>query len=227
MRRRKPLSWNLYAYVNGDPVTFNDPRGLSSDMDDMEDEDETVYDVGATFTAEGEAEADGDDEGEPGDEAETSEDVGETDTGTGKTGDDTPVITEPKRITKPKRGRRPGRPKECEPTTLSGFATYYNLVGNKTASGQMFNPDAMTAAMYQPGTIYLGDNVTVQVTGGSSVSVTINDTGPFARGGSGAALQPLRPDPSIIIDLTPAAFIALAGSLNAGKVQVSVSLTCP
>jgi hypothetical protein len=25
---KNPTSWNLYAYVNDDPVNFNDPRGL-------------------------------------------------------------------------------------------------------------------------------------------------------------------------------------------------------
>lgn len=31
--------------------------------------------------------------------------------------------------------------------TFTGFCTYYNLVGRSTASGEMFNPNGMNAAM--------------------------------------------------------------------------------
>ena len=87
----------------------------------------------------------------------------------------------------------------------------------------------MNAAMYQPGVIHRGDIVNVQLQGNllKSITVTINDTGPFARGSNGRALSPLPPDPNLIVDLTPSAFIALSGSLKAGRVPVTVTLQCP
>jgi hypothetical protein len=85
----------------------------------------------------------------------------------------------------------------------------------------------MSAAMYQPGVVF-GDVVSVQLQSSpqKSIDVTINDTGPFARDDKGKAIRPLRPDPNIIIDLTPAAFLSLAGSLKVGVVQVIVTLPC-
>ncbi|RIK97817.1 MAG: septal ring lytic transglycosylase RlpA family lipoprotein [Proteobacteria bacterium] len=68
--------------------------------------------------------------------------------------------------------RRAGR-------SFSGIASYYgNNVGNKTASGQRFNENAMTAAHR-----HLPFGTKLKVTHGSrSVVVTINDRGPFIRG---------------------------------------------
>lgn len=63
--------------------------------------------------------------------------------------------------------------------TFSGIASYYgNNVGNKTASGQRFNENAMTAAHR-----HLPFGTRVKVTHRKrSVVVTINDRGPFIRG---------------------------------------------
>jgi rare lipoprotein A len=63
--------------------------------------------------------------------------------------------------------------------TFSGIASYYgNNVGNKTASGQRFNENAMTAAHR-----HLPFGTKVKVTHRDrSVVVTINDRGPFIRG---------------------------------------------
>ena len=59
------------------------------------------------------------------------------------------------------------------------MASFYgNDVGNKTASGQRFNENALTAAHRS-----LPFGTRLRVThGGSSVIVTINDRGPFIRG---------------------------------------------
>ena len=113
----------------------------------------------------------------------------------------------------------------CKATTFSGDATYYNLKGNTTASGQPFDPNSNNAAMYQPGQIHLGDSVTVQLQNSpnTSITVTVNDSGPFARGPNGLALHPLQPDPNIVIDLTPQAFTNLAGGLAVGRVPVNVT----
>ena len=63
--------------------------------------------------------------------------------------------------------------------TFSGVASYYGSEsGNRTASGQRFNQNAMTAAHRS-----LPFGTKVRVTHGSrSVVVTINDRGPFIRG---------------------------------------------
>jgi rare lipoprotein A len=63
--------------------------------------------------------------------------------------------------------------------SFSGIASFYgNESGSKTASGQRFNENAMTAAHRS-----LPFGTKLRVTrGGRSVIVTINDRGPFIRG---------------------------------------------
>ena len=62
---------------------------------------------------------------------------------------------------------------------FSGMASFYgNESGSKTASGQRFNQNALTAAHRS-----LPFGTKLRVThGGRSVVVTINDRGPFIRG---------------------------------------------
>jgi rare lipoprotein A len=63
--------------------------------------------------------------------------------------------------------------------SFSGMASYYgNEAGSRTASGQRFNQNAMTAAHR---TLPFGTRLKV-THGGRSVVVTINDRGPFIRG---------------------------------------------
>ena len=63
--------------------------------------------------------------------------------------------------------------------TFSGMASYYgNEAGSRTASGQRFNQNAMTAAHR---TLPFGTKLKV-THGDRSVVVTINDRGPFIRG---------------------------------------------
>ena len=63
--------------------------------------------------------------------------------------------------------------------SFSGKASYYgNESGSRTASGQRFNQEAMTAAHR---TLPFGTRVKV-THAGRSVVVTINDRGPFIRG---------------------------------------------
>lgn len=63
--------------------------------------------------------------------------------------------------------------------SFSGMASFYgNESGSRTASGQRFNQNAMTAAHRS-----LPFGTKLRVThGGSSVIVTVNDRGPFVRG---------------------------------------------
>lgn len=62
---------------------------------------------------------------------------------------------------------------------FSGIASYYGREsGPRTASGQRFNPQAMTAAHR-----HLAFGTRLRVTHrGRSVDVTVNDRGPFIRG---------------------------------------------
>jgi hypothetical protein len=121
-------------------------------------------------------------------------------------------------------GPMPGIQLAAAADPLTGYATYYDRAGKKTASGQQLDSNSNSAAMYRPGVIHTEDrmNVQLQKDPNASVNVIVNDTGPFERGPDGKALLPLRPDPNIIIDLTPQAFRALTGSLKAGKVPVIV-----
>jgi rare lipoprotein A len=63
--------------------------------------------------------------------------------------------------------------------SFSGMASYYgNESGSRTASGQRFNQNALTAAHRS-----LPFGTKLRVThGGRSVVVTVNDRGPFIRG---------------------------------------------
>lgn len=63
--------------------------------------------------------------------------------------------------------------------SFSGVASYYgNEAGSRTASGQRFNQNAMTAAHRS-----LPFGTKLRVThGGRSVVVTVNDRGPFIKG---------------------------------------------
>ena len=63
--------------------------------------------------------------------------------------------------------------------SFAGMASFYgNESGSRTASGQRFNQNAMTAAHR---TLPFGTKLRV-THGGQSVIVTINDRGPFVRG---------------------------------------------
>jgi rare lipoprotein A len=88
----------------------------------------------------------------------------------------------------------------------SGLASYY-WQGQMTASGARFNPSAMTAAHK---TLPFGTKVRVtNLHNGRSVTVTINDRGPFVKGR--------------VIDLSSGA-AGVIGMKGAGVVPVSMSV---
>src|SRR5262245_15985902 len=77
-----------------------------------------------------------------------------------------------------------GRLRETFYVRFSPSASYYGkeLAGRRTASGERFNPSAMTAAHR---TLPFGTRVRVTNThNGRSVIVRINDRGPFVKGRS-------------------------------------------
>ncbi len=88
----------------------------------------------------------------------------------------------------------------------SGMASYY-WQGQQTASGARFNPSAMTAAHK---TLPFGTKVRVtNLHNGRSVTVTINDRGPFVKGR--------------VIDLSSGA-AGVIGMKGAGVVPVSMQV---
>jgi hypothetical protein len=104
------------------------------------------------------------------------------------------------------------RPPDLTPIsnrTISGIASWYDLPGHRMSNGQMFDPNAMNAAMRK---VPLGTLVTVCLAGDSSrcIQVTVTDRGPYI--------------PGRLIDLTKAAFTGLAGGIDMGLVKVVVTL---
>ncbi len=92
---------------------------------------------------------------------------------------------------------------------VKGGASYYPPTGRLMANCQPYDPNAMTAAMLGVG---FGTAVTVTLASDPhrSITVTVTDRGPYVTGR--------------VIDLTPAAFKALVGSLAPGVVQVVVTV---
>jgi rare lipoprotein A len=90
-----------------------------------------------------------------------------------------------------------------------GEASYYGneLAGNRTASGERFNPSALTAAHRS---LPLGTKLRVtNKANGRSVLVRVNDRGPFAR--------------SRVLDLSLAAAREIR-MVGAGKAQVTLEV---
>lgn len=91
-----------------------------------------------------------------------------------------------------------------------GTASYYGAAfhGNKTASGQTFNMNANTAAhRYLP----FGTRIRVKnVSNGRTLTVTINDRGPFVHGR--------------VLDLSRGAFSRLFGGTGQGVGRVCYTI---
>lgn len=93
--------------------------------------------------------------------------------------------------------------------TETGTASFYAMIyqGKKTASGEAFNQSAKTAAHK---TLPFGTRVNVTNTdNGKSVTVRVNDRGPFVRGR--------------VIDLSQTAFKSI-GSLEEGIIPVKITV---
>lgn len=92
----------------------------------------------------------------------------------------------------------------------NGVATYYHnkFNGRKTASGEVFNNNKLTAAhrTYPFGTIL---KVTNPING-KSVVVKVNDRGPFTKGKD--------------LDLSRKAFMQITDNPNKGNLQVSIEV---
>jgi rare lipoprotein A len=81
-------------------------------------------------------------------------------------------------------GAGPVKAAECQPMKVSWYGNEHH--GRKTASGAVFDQNALTAAM--PDRKHLGERWRVTY-GKRSVVVTITDTGAFAKYGRGMDLS--------------------------------------
>lgn len=76
--------------------------------------------------------------------------------------------------------------------------------GRKTASGEIYNQNALTCASPN---LPFGTRVEiVNVNNNKSIVVRVNDRGPFAVNSKGQALRPLKPHPTRAFDLSKKAF---------------------
>ena len=95
----------------------------------------------------------------------------------------------------------------------TGVASYYHnkFNGRKTASGEVFSNNKLTAAhrTYHFGTFL---NVT-NVANGKSVVVKVNDRGPFTKGKE--------------LDLSRKAFMDITDNPNKGNLQVNIEVVTP
>lgn len=99
------------------------------------------------------------------------------------------------------------QPAEPAAYTETGKASFYadEHTSEKTASGELYDPNLKTAAHR---TIPLGSKIRVtNVDNGKSVDVTVNDRGPFAKGR--------------VVDLSKSAFSSI-GSLSSGVINVQI-----
>jgi rare lipoprotein A len=102
----------------------------------------------------------------------------------------------------------PKPPPPAKPTTQSGKASFYALsfAGKKTASGESFDPEALTMAHR---TLPLGTHVRVtNLRNQRSVEVVVNDRGPAVEGR--------------IADLSPAAARAIGLTDGLADVRLEV-----
>jgi len=104
----------------------------------------------------------------------------------------------------------------------TGEASYYPPSGYPTANGERYDPNGFTAAMQKnliPNfntIVYV--NYNDQKGRACTIKVRVNDRGPYSRDENGKWI----PHPTRIIDLTPAAFDQLVGTLRPGVVPVEV-----
>lgn len=95
----------------------------------------------------------------------------------------------------------------------TGVASYYHnkFNGRKTASGEMFSNNKLTAAhrTYPFGTYLKVTNVA----NGKSVVVKVNDRGPFTKGKE--------------LDLSRKAFMDITDNPNKGNLQVNIEVVTP
>lgn len=104
-------------------------------------------------------------------------------------------------------------------TETSWYGNNFN--GKKTASGEIFDENALTAAspVLPFGTIVLITNIT----NNKSVKVIINDRGPFAVFKNGKPIYPLKPHPKRKFDLSKKAFSLIANP-NVGVIKVKYKI---
>lgn len=118
----------------------------------------------------------------------------------------------------------PAAPRLPAKGAVTGFTTYYSgsggqdgVAGGKTANGETYNPQAMTAAVqWSLKPKFINKWVIVEdVDTGKTVRVWVNDTGPML----GDKDSPNQKDPRVL-DLSEGAFKRLFGSTSRGKARI-------
>jgi RHS repeat-associated protein len=115
-------------------------------------------------------------------------------------------------------------------TVYEGEASYYanSFEGRKTANGEIFHQDLLTAAMQKDKVPSLPTDARVDylrldndrgVCEMSTVNVRVNDRGPYTKENGRFV-----PHPTRVIDLSRSAFEQLVGSTRAGVVRVRVTV---
>jgi len=82
--------------------------------------------------------------------------------------------------------------------------------GKKTASGEIFNQEALTCA--SPNLPFGTKVKVVNLNNDKSVIVRVNDRGPFAVTPNGKPVRPLSPHPTRALDLSKKAFSLIANT---------------
>jgi len=123
-------------------------------------------------------------------------------------------------------------PKIGSTKIFTGEASYDTGPSPYTASKQPFNKAKIAGAMTHEklAKFPVAVIVTYKRPGSGKIirlPVLINDHGPFATDKYGQALRPLRPHPTRVIDLTPAAFTALPGAPVAHGILDDVTVEIP
>lgn len=89
--------------------------------------------------------------------------------------------------------------------------------GRKTASGEIYDQNALTCA--SPNLPFSTTIEIINVENDKSVIVRVNDRGPFAVNSKGQALRPLKPHPTRAFDLSKKAF-SLISNTDKGVIKV-------
>jgi rare lipoprotein A len=101
-------------------------------------------------------------------------------------------------------------------TSVSYYGEPFN--GRRTASGEVFNMNALTCA--SPRLPF--NSIVIFEYNGTVLAIRVNDRGPYRTNDDGSAVIPLEPHPIRKFDLSKLAFKRLVGNLGVGVAKVKI-----